>query len=115
MKFALVIFETDASRALIQADREAYRKTYETWIGEVAAAGKLVGGDALDTAGQPPVTVRKTADGAPAVTEGPVHAGAETLGGWFLLEVADRAEAVELARGFPTPEAIEIRPVLESA
>ncbi|EDX23588.1 conserved hypothetical protein [Streptomyces sp. Mg1] len=29
--------------------------------------------------------------------------------------MADHAEAIELARGFPTPEALEIRPLLESA
>ncbi|MGW8797839.1 YciI family protein [Streptomyces sp. NBC_01724] len=115
MKYALVIFETDASRARIKADRDAYRKAYETWIGDMAAAGKLVGGDALDTGHQGPVTVRKTAEGVPTVTEGPVHGGEETLGGWFVLEVADRAEAIALACGFPTPEALELRPLLESA
>ncbi|MET7621714.1 YciI family protein [Streptomyces sp. NPDC005408] len=115
MKYALVVFETHASRALIEADRAAYRKAYETWIGELAAAGKLVGGDALDTERQGPVTVRKTADGSASVTDGPVHTGEETLGGWFVVEVADHAEAIELARGFPTPEALEIRPLLESA
>lgn len=46
---------------------------------------------------------------------GTVHSGEETVGGWFVLEVADHAEAIELARGFPTPEALEIRPLLESA
>ncbi|NBE52295.1 YciI family protein [Streptomyces boluensis] len=115
MKYALVIFETDASRALIKADRVAYRKAYETWIGELAAAGKLAGGDALETEQQGPVTVRKAADGSPVVTEGPVHGGEETLGGWFVLEVADHAEAVDVARGFPAPEALELRPILESA
>ncbi|KQX49801.1 MULTISPECIES: YciI family protein [unclassified Streptomyces] len=115
MKYALVIFETDASRARIRDDRAAYRKAYETWIGELAAAGKLVGGDALETERQGAVTVRRTADGSVSVTEGPVHAGEETLGGWFVLDVADHAEAVELARGFPTPEALELRPILESA
>ncbi|MBW8800890.1 MAG: hypothetical protein JF597_47265 [Streptomyces sp.] len=49
MKYALVIFETEESRRRIQADRAAYRKEYEGWIGGLAAAGKLVGGDALET------------------------------------------------------------------
>lgn len=115
MKYALVIFETDASRARIRADRDAHRAAYEKWIGELAAAGKLAGGDALDTETRGPVTVRTAADGSVSVTEGPVHGGEETLGGWFLLEVADHAEAVELARSFPTPEALELRPLLESA
>ncbi|MGC4947353.1 YciI family protein [Streptomyces sp. DT224] len=76
---------------------------------------KLVGGDALETERIPPATVRRTADGTTAVTDGPAHAGEETLGGWFVVDVADREEAVELARSLPTPETVEIRPVLDSA
>ncbi len=34
---------------------------------------------------------------------------------WFTETAADRAEAVELAKSLPTPETIEIRPILESA
>ncbi|MER6778023.1 MULTISPECIES: YciI family protein [unclassified Streptomyces] len=104
-----------ASRARIRTDRDAHRTAYETWTGELAAAGKLAGGDALDTEHQGPVTLRKTADGSATVTEGPVHSGEEPFVGWFVPEVADRSEAIELARGFPTPEALEIRPILESA
>ncbi|MFJ8534227.1 YciI family protein [Streptomyces sp. NPDC093591] len=115
MKYALVIFETDESRRRIQADRAAYRKEYEAWIGSIAAAGKLVGGEALETENITPATVRRTADGTSAVTDGPAHAGEETLGGWFIIDVADREEAVELATSLPTPETVEIRPILESA
>ncbi|WP_328876858.1 YciI family protein [Streptomyces sp. NBC_00299] len=115
MKYALVIFETDASRRRIQADRAAYRKEYEGWIGSLAATGKLVGGEALETEHITPATVRTTADGTSAVTDGPSQAGEETLGGWFIIDVADREEAVELAKSLPTPETIEIRPILESA
>lgn len=115
MKYALVIFETDESRRRIQADRVAYRKEYEGWIGTLAAAGKLVGGDALETEQVLPATVRTAADGTTTVTDGPAHTGEETLGGWFVVDVADREEAVELARSLPTPETVEIRPILESA
>ncbi|GHE26669.1 YciI family protein [Streptomyces hydrogenans] len=115
MKYALVIFETDESRRRIQADRAAYRKEYEGWIGGLAAAGKLVGGEALETEHTAPATVRTAADGTTVVTDGPAHTGEETLGGWFVVDVADRAEALELARSLPTPETVEIRPLLESA
>ncbi|MFF6786054.1 YciI family protein [Streptomyces sp. NPDC012510] len=115
MKYALVIFETDESRRRIQADRAAYRKEYEGWIGSLAAAGKLVGGEALETEHIAPATVRTKADGTSVVTDGPAQAGEETLGGWFIIEVADREEALELAKSLPTPETIEIRPILESA
>ncbi|MEV5201401.1 YciI family protein [Streptomyces sp. NPDC053720] len=115
MKYALVIFETDESRDRIQADRDTHRAAYESWIGRIAAAGKLIGGDALDTEQVAAVTVRKTADAAPTVTGGPAHPGEETLGGWFVIDVADREEAVELAKALRTSETVEIRPLLESA
>ncbi|MEV4253270.1 YciI family protein [Spirillospora sp. NPDC049652] len=115
MRFALVIFETDASRQAIQEDRNAFREAYQTWIGKVAAEGKLVGGEAFDTAGAGPVTVRKAADGTATAAHEPVFGAAETLGGWFVVDVADQDEAVELARALPTPETVEIRPILESA
>ncbi|MGM7643940.1 YciI family protein [Nocardia sp. JW2] len=115
MKFALVIFETAESRRRIQADRAAYRAEYEGWIGVLAATGKLVGGDALETEHTAPATVRTAADGTSTVTDGPAHAGEETLGGWFIVEVSDRAEAIELAKSLPTPETVEVRPILESA
>ncbi|GGU95093.1 hypothetical protein GCM10010275_36100 [Streptomyces litmocidini] len=115
MKFARVIFETDESRRRIQTGRAAHRKEYEGWIGGLAAAGKLVGGEALETERTAPATVRTTADGTPTVTDGPAHTGEETLGGWFVVDVADREGAVEPARSLPTPETVEIRPILESA
>lgn len=115
MKYALVVFETDASRRLIQTDRAAYRGQYEAWIGRLAATGKLVGGEALQTEHTRPATVRTAADGTRQVTDGPAQGGEETLGGWFIIDVSNRAEAVELARTLPTPETIEIRPILESA
>ncbi len=95
---------TAESRRRIQADRDAYRTAYETWTGQVAAAGKLVGGEAFETEHIAPVTVRKASDGSPQVAEGPAQAGEETLGGWFVLEVADREEAIELAKGLRSPQ-----------
>ncbi|MQY40898.1 hypothetical protein SRB17_89310 [Streptomyces sp. RB17] len=115
MKYALVIFHTDESRRRIQADRAAYHKEHEGWIGGLAAAGKLGGGEALETERIAPATVRTAADAASTVTDGPAHASEETLGGWFIVEVADRAETLELAKNLPTPETVKVRPILESA
>ncbi|MFE7549322.1 YciI family protein [Streptomyces gardneri] len=55
------------------------------------------------------------ADGTSTVTDGPAHPGEETLGGWLIIDVADRAAALELAKGLPAPETVEIRPILVSA
>lgn len=46
-----------------------------------------------------------------ALTDSPVTDGSETLGGYVIVEVADRAEAVELAKTWPTGETIEVRPI----
>ncbi|MFI0915124.1 YciI family protein [Streptomyces abikoensis] len=73
-----------------------------------------MGGEALETGHVTPAAVRRRADGTSAVADGPVRADEETLGGWFIVDVADREEAVELAKSLPTPETIEIRPILES-
>ncbi|MDA2813368.1 YciI family protein [Nocardiopsis sp. RSe5-2] len=112
MKFALVILENTASRRSIERDRAAHRKAIEAWMGETAATGRLVGGDAFETEETAPVTVRAGADGARAATEGSAVPGDETLGGYILVETAGRDEAVEIARTWPTPETIEVRPVM---
>lgn len=115
MRFAIVIIENDASRRAIQEDRAAYRKRIEAWMGEQAQAGVLVGGEAFETESVPPVTLRRAADGTTEVTEGPFAAGGETLGGYLLIEAADRNAAVAIARTWPTPETLEVRPLWTAA
>ncbi|WP_280368655.1 YciI family protein [Nocardia wallacei] len=114
MKYALVVFETEESRRMIATNREEHRRAYLEWIAAVAASGKLVGGDALETEQAVPVVVRRV-NGAMVAGEGTVTGGSETVGGWFIVEVDSAAEAIELACAIATPEAIEVRPVLESA
>jgi hypothetical protein len=114
MKFALVAFETPDSRRHIQEHREEHRKSLEAWVGEQAQAGRLVGGEAFETEQIAPVTVRHTSGNGVEVTEGPAAGGEETLGGYFIIQVADRDEAVEVAKSWPTGETIEIRPVWEA-
>jgi len=111
MKFALVTFENDESRRHVQENRSDHRARLEAWMAEKARAGKLVGGEAFETEKLAPVTVRHT--GGVTVSEGPATKG-ETLGGYVLVEVADRDEAVELAKSWPTSETIEVRPIWQA-
>ncbi len=80
-------------------------------MGEQAKAGVLVGGEAFETESVPPVTVRREDDGIPKATEGPFSNSEETLGGYVLVEAADRDAAVDIAKTWPTPESLEIRPL----
>ncbi|MFF0626336.1 YciI family protein [Streptomyces sp. NPDC004296] len=111
MKFAIVMLENTESRKLLNEDHLAYRKQIEGWMGEQAQAGTLVGGEAFETATVAPVTVRRSADGTREAAEGPFADVDETLGGFILVEAADRAAAVEIAKTWPTPETLEVRPV----
>lgn len=114
MKFALVVIETSESKRLIQDNELEHRKSIEGWMAQQAATGKLISGKAFDVGEGAPVTVRH-ANGSVAVTEGAFTSDTETLGGYFIVDVADREEAVELARSWPTPETIEVRPLWVAA
>ncbi|MER7204719.1 hypothetical protein CG723_27525 [Streptomyces sp. CB01635] len=111
MKFAIVIIENAESRRQIQEDRATYRKAIEGWMGQQAQAGALVGGEAFETESLAPVTVRREADGTRKAVEGPFAGADETLGGYILVEAADRDAAVEIAKSWPNPETLEVRPL----
>ncbi len=111
MKFALVVVETEDSRRHVREHRSDHRARIEAWMAEQGGAGKLVGGEAFETGAIGPVTVRRAGGGEVTVTEGPFAGAAETPGGFLLVDVADRDEAVELAKSWPTEETIEVRPI----
>jgi len=111
MRFALITIETDQSRRSITGNRDNHRAQITAWMSEQAQAGKLVGGEAFDTESVAPATVRRGPSGGVTVTDAPFCGDRETLGGFLLIEVADREEAVDLAKTWPTGETIEVRPI----
>jgi hypothetical protein len=77
------------------------------------AAGVLV---ALDGLHPPSAGARVSfADGEPVVTDGPFIEAKEVLGGYWIIEVASKAEAIAWAKRCPASsnETIEIRQVQE--
>jgi len=114
MRFALVTIETEHSRRSVRQQRAAHRSQIEVWMTEQGAAGKLVGGQAFETEAVGPVTVRHAPSGEVSVADGPFAGDIETLGGYLEVEVADRDEAVELAKSWPTSETIEVRPIWQA-
>jgi hypothetical protein len=83
------------------------------FAGELAQQGKLQGGNPLKPMAEA-VRVRSR-DGRPSVTDGPFAETKEMVGGFFLIEAADRAEAVEIAKRCPHAEIgpVELREVME--
>lgn len=111
MRFAFVVVETEASRRHVRERRADHRARIEGWMGEQARSGRLLGGEAFETEAMGPVTLRRTPDGGVDIVEGPFAGERETLGGYLLIEAADRDEAVAIASTWPTGETIEVRPI----
>lgn len=111
-QFTLLIYETKADLAA-RTDKEKapdYWAAYGGFAKALADAGVMRGGTALPgNAGSK--TVRTTA-GKIAATDAPVAASELELGGYFIIEVADLAAAVDWARKVPgiATGAVEVKP-----
>jgi hypothetical protein len=80
---------------------------------ELQRAGVLL---ALDGLRPPSAGVRVSfKDGKPAVTDGPFAEAKEVIGGYWMIQVKSREEAIEWAKRCPacSNEVIEVRQVLE--
>ena len=95
---------------------EDRKKAYEEigkWWGEQADAGRIIGGEELKPA-PTATTVRRKSDGKITITDGPFVESKETLGGYAIIDVPDLDAAIELAKGWPPLQTVEIRPLVES-
>jgi hypothetical protein len=96
------------------ADFEAIMKMHQDFAAAVNEAGaKILDGEAL----QPATTatfLRGTRTPDVTVVDNPAPDLKEVLGGYYLIEAADDAQALELAKMCPAPHGyIELRPVWE--
>ena len=110
MQYALLIYTKPGTYdSLSAAEREALSLEYYALRDEPG----MLGGAALQ-----PVTTATTirlADGKPLVTDGPFAEAKEVLGGYWMIDVASRDEAIAWAKRCPASEneIIEIRQVQE--
>ena len=81
---------------------------WNTWIGGIAAQGKLISTEGLYPTG------RMVAQMGNLVTDGPFAETKEIVGGFMLLHAADYAEAAHFAKGCPSLEvggSVEVRQI----
>ncbi|HKE97868.1 MAG TPA: YciI family protein [Actinomycetes bacterium] len=113
MRFMLLIYTNEADRPAWGTPKgDAEAKAYEELTGEMRQHG-LQSGEALQRVAEAKsVRVRS---GRVQVTDGPAVQTPEQLGGYYLVDVKDLDEAVQLAAKVPgaTYGALEVRPVLE--
>lgn len=112
MKFMCLALEDEGTlNALSPSEWTALRGETIAYVESLQRSGHLIATHALQS-------VRKTAtvrvrEGRRIVTDGPFAEAKEVVGGYFLIEARDRAEALELAARWPSARigTIEVRPV----
>ncbi|GAB3165138.1 YciI family protein [Microbispora hainanensis] len=109
--YMLIMRGTDESNAAMMADIEEMMARTRQFIEEMVKAGVLLAAEGLDDPRQG-VVVDFSGE-VPVVTDGPYGETKELFGGYFLLDVASKQEAVEWAKRVPavTGSKIEVRRV----
>jgi len=110
-KYMLIMRGTDESNAAMMADIDESMAATGQLIGEMMKAGVLLAAEGLDLPGRG-VVVDFSGE-TPVVTDGPYGETKELFGGYFLLDVASKEEAVEWAKRVPAARGskIEVRRV----
>ncbi len=123
MKFVILIHSTPEPwghptgdfvaehQALPQEQRDRMNADFDRLFEELQEQGELLGGEALGN----PATSRlfRWAEGAPIASDGPYAETKEQFAGFFLIDVADRERAEEIAAQFAGPgETVELRPTM---
>ncbi len=113
MEYTLLFLETPAEMARGEtADAPEYWGAWTAYMGAMAAAGVMRGGNAL----MPPATATtlRITDGKWAVEDGPFADTKEQLGGYVIIDVPNLDAALEWAARAPcaTAGSVEIRPVM---
>jgi len=88
-------------------------KRYMAWADALRQKGKLVGGEKLTASGGRHLRAK---DGKPVASDGPYAEAKDVVGGYFLIEARDQAEAEAIAQdcphvGLAATNWIEIRPI----
>ncbi|WP_433124569.1 YciI family protein [Micromonospora sp. CA-240977] len=113
-KYMLIMRGTDETNAAMMASIDEAMAATGRFIEEMMEAGVLVAAEGLDDPGRG-VVVDFSGE-APVVTDGPYGETRELFGGYFLLDVATKQEAVEWATRMPAVRGsqIEVRRVAEA-
>ncbi len=113
MKFLLTLHAAeDAAPAMDTPEMAAEMQAWFDYSEALAKAGALLGGEALQPAAT--ATTVRVRDDSVVTTDGPHVETKEVLGGFYLIEVADRAAAIEWAAKIPnvTYGTVEVWPVM---
>jgi hypothetical protein len=112
MKFlCLACEEEEKLNALSEAEWDALRSETLAYVDKLLKSGRLISAEPLQSA-RTAATVR-VRNGKVHLTDGPFAETKETVGGFFLIEVRDKEEALRIASEWPSARfgSIEVRPL----
>ena len=109
MKFLFLIHgDGDGEAALSSEERRAIVEEHMAYAAMLRELGVYVSGEALE-ASDTAAVVRPGEQ--PIVTDGPFAETKEALGGFYIVEVADRDEAIRLASQVPQSPGVAVEVV----
>ena len=112
MKYLCLIYSDERQWATMpRAEYDAVLAEYWAFTEQIRRDGKYVAGEDLEPTGTA-VTIRLRR-GRISTTDGPFVETKEQLGGFYLIDAADRDEAIQTASRIPSARygAVEVRPV----
>jgi hypothetical protein len=114
MRFMVIMYPGPQAEAGVLPDEKALAEMGK-FNEELVKAGVLLSGEGLKPSSQG-VRIRFPAGGKPQVTDGPFTEAKEIIGGFWMIQVKSKEEAVEWMRRCPASngEMIELRPVFET-
>ncbi len=96
MKFALLIYDDETFYDMSEAEIAKVMTAHNAFSEALVEAGAMVGGDALSSSKE---AVTLFADGR--VQDGPFADSKEQLGGFYLIDVASKEDALKWAAKLP--------------
>lgn len=112
MRYVCLIHWNEHELATLPApELDALNAAHLDFNDEIQRSGHLVHADALMPQGQS--TCLRVKGGRPFITDGPFTEAKEMIAGFYVLEVRDRDEALQIAARIPSAAyaTIEVRPV----
>lgn len=110
MKYMLLInTDGDATPPASEEEAAAEMKRWFDYTDELGEAGVLAAGEALDLEARATTVTRP----AGTTTDGPYAETKEAIGGFYLLDVADRDEAVRWATKMPGSGTVDVVPCVD--
>jgi hypothetical protein len=114
MKYLLTFYaREDEWMALPASERDAGIVEIGGWFAEHAKAGKIVEGHRLGRGTKTVRMGRVRKKDLPVVSDGPFAETKETVGSYAVVQVADEAEAIAIAKAWPAGGIVEVRPLAD--